>query len=233
MASPKPRRDVVERVRAALAAAADPVAAPTMQAYMKSPLPYYGVRVPDVRRIVGSVCADLPIDGREAWEATVRAIYDEATHREERYAALALVGHRLARPYADAAAMPLYEHLIRTGAWWDLVDEVAHRVGDALRSDRAAVTVAVERWTVSDSLWVRRASIICQVGHQAATDRALLARAIATNIADPGFFIRKAIGWALRDLSGTDPDWVRAFTASHGEALSPLSRREALRRIGG
>jgi 3-methyladenine DNA glycosylase AlkD len=229
-ASP-PRRDVVAQVRAALAAAGDPSAAPAMQAYMKSALPYHGVRVPEVRRIVRPIYAAHPIDGRDAWEATVRAMYDDATHREERYAAFALVGHRLYAEYADGAAVPLYEHLIRAGAWWDLVDEASHRVGVALRADRPAVTAALDQWAVADSLWLRRSSIICQVGHKADTDRALLARAIEANAGDRDFFIRKAIGWALRDLSGTDPDWVRAFVSAHGSDLSALSRREALRRL--
>jgi 3-methyladenine DNA glycosylase AlkD len=230
MTAARADRTVIERVRSGLAAAGDPDAAVAMQAYMKSAMPYHGVRVPEVRRIARRVYDASPIDGRRAWEATVRAMYDEATHREERYAALALVAHRLYRPYADGQSMPLYEHLIRTGAWWDLVDETSHRVGDALRADRRAVTAAVELWIGSDSLWLRRASIICQVGHRADTDLALLARAIEPNVADSDFFVRKAIGWALRDISTTDPAWVRAFVDDH-EGLSPLSRREALRKL--
>jgi 3-methyladenine DNA glycosylase AlkD len=225
------RRDIVDEVRTALAAAGDPAAAPAMQAYMKSALPYYGVRVPEVRRIVRPIYAAHPLGGRAAWEATVRAMYDEATHREERYAALALVGHRLYSALADAEAMPLYEHLIRAGAWWDLVDDVSHQVGRALRADRRNVTAVLDRWIRADDLWLRRSSIICQLGHKDGTDRALLARAIEANVEDRDFFIRKAIGWALRDLSTSDPDWVRAFVSDHEADLSPLSRREAMRRL--
>jgi 3-methyladenine DNA glycosylase AlkD len=190
------------------------------------------VRVPVVRTIVRAVYAELPIDGRAAWEATVRTLYDEATHREERYAALALLGHRLYSAFADAAAMPLYEHLIVTGAWWDLVDETSRRVGIALRADRAAVTAAIDRWTAADSLWLRRSSIICQVGHKDDTDLELLERAVVANTADSEFFLRKAIGWALRDLSTANPEWVRAFVETHDARLSGLSGREALRKIG-
>jgi 3-methyladenine DNA glycosylase AlkD len=225
------RRDIVDEVRAALAAAGDPAAAPAMQAYMKSAMPYYGVRVPEVRKIARATYAARRIDGRAAWEATVRTMYDEATHREERYAALALVGHRLYAAFADADAMPLYEHLIRVGAWWDLVDDTSHQVGVALRADRSRVSAVLDRWTRAGDLWLRRSSIICQLGHKAGTDRALLTRAIEASIDDGDFFIRKAIGWALRDLSTTDPDWVRAFVSDHESDLSPLSRREAMRRI--
>jgi 3-methyladenine DNA glycosylase AlkD len=225
------RRDIVDEVRAALAAAADPDAAPAMQAYMKSALPYYGVRVPVVRKAVRAIYAARPIDGRAAWEATVRTMYDQATHREERYAALALVGHRLYSAFADADAMPLYGHLIRVGAWWDLVDDTSHHVGVALRADRQRVTAALDRWTHANNLWLRRSSIICQLGHKGDTDRALLTRAIEASVGDREFFIRKAIGWALRDLSSSDPDWVRAFVSDHESDLSPLSRREAMRRL--
>ena len=147
-----------------------------MQAYMKSALPYYGVRVP----CGAQHCPDdlhAVARSRSATRGTRPSglLYDDATHREERYAALALVGHRLYSGYADVAAMPLYEHLVTTGAWWDLVDEASHRVGDALRADRAGVTAELDRWIAADSLWMRRSSIICQVGHRADTDLGLLA----------------------------------------------------------
>ena len=76
---------------------------------------------------------------------------------------------------------------------------------------------------------MRRASIICQLGRRGDTDLDLLSTAITANVDDPEFFIRKAIGWALRDYARHDPDWVRAFVASH--PLSPLSRREALKQL--
>ena len=71
----------------------------------------------------------------------MRALWDEATHREERYAALALGRHRLARDWRDPASLDLWRHLVVTGAWWDLVDETAsHLVGDVLARHRAAAT---------------------------------------------------------------------------------------------
>ncbi|MCY1188000.1 DNA alkylation repair enzyme [compost metagenome] len=80
-------------------------------------------------------------------------------------------------------------------------------------------------------MWIRRAAITAQLGAKSATDPALLAAVVEPNLTDPEFFIRKAIGWALRDFAATDPEWVRDFAARHGGALSPLSRREALRKI--
>jgi 3-methyladenine DNA glycosylase AlkD len=93
------------------------------------------------------------------------------------------------------------------------------------------MSIVLRRWSTDADFWIRRAAITAQLGAKSATDRALLAAVIEPNLADSEFFIRKAIGWALRDYAATDPDWVRAFAARHGEALSPLSRREALRKL--
>lgn len=78
-------------------------------------------------------------------------------------------------------------------------------------------------------MWVRRAAITAQLGAKSKTDADLLAAVISSNLSDNEFFIRKAIGWALREYSKTDPAWVRAFASSNAGALSPLSTREALR----
>jgi 3-methyladenine DNA glycosylase AlkD len=230
-AAARPDRVIVAAVRAALRQAADPAAAEPMQRYMKSKMPYFGVRVPIVRRLSKAVYDAHRIDDRPTWVATFLALFDEAGHREERYAALALVAHRYYRSFAGPDLLVPYEHLIRTGAWWDLADETAHRVGDVLEADRREATVVVRRWATSDDLWVRRASIICQVGHKADTDLDLLAFAIEPNIGEQDFFLRKAIGWALREVAYVEPDWVRRFVAAHDD-LSALSRREALKHIG-
>ena len=228
----QPRADLVAAVRATLLEAADPDRAAPMQAYMKSTMPYYGVRMPDVRRRVRLVLNDLKIGDREVWEATIRQLYDGATHREERYAALTLASHRYYRDFATAPrSLTLYEHLIRTGAWWDLVDETSHRVGDVLRGHRDDVSAVIREWSTAGDLWVRRSAIICQVGHKTDTDLALLSDAIEPNIPDRDFFIRKAIGWALREVAYVEPEWVHSFIDKH-PSLAPLSVREAVKHIG-
>ena len=80
--------------------------------------------------------------------------------------------------------------------------------------------------------WLRRTSVICQVAAKDSTDVALLELACEVNLDDGDFFLRKAIGWALRQHARTDPDWVRAFVAAHGDRISGLSRREALKHLG-
>jgi 3-methyladenine DNA glycosylase AlkD len=225
------QRDLVVGLRAALAVAGDAAKAPQMQAYMKSSLPYYGVPMPEVRKIARAAYADWPFPDRAGWEAAVRAIFDEATHREEWYAALMLLRHRRAVGYLDQAVTPLLEHLITSAAWWDVVDDVSHAVGTALAQDESGVEPVVRRWISSDDLWLRRAAIICQLGRRTETDLTLLVDAIRPAMPEREFFLRKAIGWALREYAKTDPGWVRAFVADHEDELSGLSRREALKNL--
>jgi 3-methyladenine DNA glycosylase AlkD len=118
-----------------------------------------------------------------------------------------------------------------TGAWWDLVDELTRPVGAVLRAVGPPAASVVRAWSTDDDLWLRRAAILCQLGARAGTDRVLLADCIAPNLADREFFIRKAIGWALRDLARTDPVWVAAYVRAAGDRLSPLSRREATKHL--
>ncbi|MGD9960034.1 DNA alkylation repair protein [Nocardioides sp.] len=227
-----PDHQFIDDVTAALASAGDPERAVAQQRYMKSAMPYYGITSPRLKTLLRPILAAHPPSDRAAWEATVRTLWDDASHREERYAAIALARHRAARPWLDPDSLDLWRHLIVTGAWWDLVDEVAtHLVREVLASHRGAVTPAVRAWASDSDLWLRRAAVICQVGLKDRTDLDLLRASIDANLDDTSFWLRKAIGWALRDQARTDPDWVRAEVDRLGERLSGLSRREALKHL--
>jgi len=217
---------LVDAVRAGLREAADPERAPAMAAYMKSAMPFLGVRRPAVRRLVRAAAkADPPADLATLAD-TARELWDGAAYREERYAAQDLLGLRLARGRSEL--LPLHQHLAVTGAWWDHVDEVAVRIGEILDAD-LRVADTVRRWSEDPDRWLRRLAILSQLGRRERTDRALLAAVIEPNVPDREFFVRKAIGWALREVAYVDPDWVRAFVAGHD--LAPLSRREALKHL--
>jgi len=227
-----PDHALVSAIRAALVAGGDPEGALQQQRYMKSTLPYRGFTSPRLKALLRPLLAEHPPADPDSWEATVRTLWDEATHREEWYAALAVARHREARAWLAPASMPLFRHLVVTGAWWDVVDETAtHLVGPALVAHRAELTAVLREWAIDADLWVRRTAVICQVGRKEATDTDLLRHAIEANVDDRTFWLRKAIGWALRDLARTDPDWVRAEVARHGDRLSGLSRREALKHL--
>lgn len=230
----EPQRELITAVKAGLAAAADTVKAPEMQAYMKSAMPYYGVFTPGQRKLFRAVFAAHPLPDRAAWLATVRALWDEATHREERYAAIALTGAKEYAHWQGPDLVPgLYRDLIVDGAWWDYVDDIAtHRVGPLLHAAPEPVTPVMRDWSAGSDPWLRRSAIICQVGRKSGTDTELLALAIDRAAGERDFFLRKAIGWALREYAKTDPDWVRGFLADRAGRLSPLSVRVALTHLG-
>jgi 3-methyladenine DNA glycosylase AlkD len=214
---------MIEAIRRELAARADPAKAPGMQAYMKSAMPFLGVQKPGRVEVARTVFPAYALDGFDAWRDTVLRLWREATYREERYLAIALARDRRYRAHRTMAALPLYEELIVTGAWWDFVDEVAIGLVGELE-----VGSFLREWAAADQdMWKRRTAIIAQVTRRA--DAQLLFDCIEPNRADPEFFIRKAIGWALRDHSKADPDGVERYCATH--ELSPLSRREALRNL--
>jgi 3-methyladenine DNA glycosylase AlkD len=218
-------------VREALAAAADPAKAAPMQAYMKSAMPYRGVQSPTVRRVWLEVSDEHVLASADDWRDTLLELWSAAQFREERYAALELLGDRRYRAFRTLEALPLYERLIVEGAWWDLVDGIATRhVGDLLRRYPAPMRAHLVAWSTGDDLWLRRTSIICQVGLKQATDAQLLFECIEPSRRSREFFLRKAIGWALRAYAATAPAAVRAYVASH--ELSGLSRREALKHLG-
>jgi 3-methyladenine DNA glycosylase AlkD len=223
---------LVEGVRAALAEAGDPERARAQQRYMKSEMPYRGLTAPQLKALLRPLLAAHPPPDRETWEAGIRALWDGATYREERYAAIALARHRAARTWQDPAALDLYRHLVTTGAWWDLVDVIAgHLVGDILAAHRAAGTPVIRAWAVDEDLWLRRTAVLSQLGHGPDTDTSLLHDVIDANVDDRSFWLRKAIGWALRQYARTDPAWVRAEVDTLGPRLSGLSRREALKHL--
>ncbi len=225
-------RVLVDVIRAGLSAAGDPQLAEQQQRYMKSAMPYHGVAMADVRRIARRGLKARPPADRATWLATVRVLWDEAGHREDRYAALTLARLTRAREWRDPAFLDACEHLVVTGGWWDLVDETAaHLVGDVLGRHRQAVTPRVRAWAEADDVWLRRTAVICQLRHGGDTDLSLLRHAVERNVDDPSFWLRKAIGWALRQYARTDPAWVRSEIDRLGDRLSPLSRKEASKHL--
>lgn len=231
---------LVDAIRAALAdpAVADPERAVAQRAYMKSPMPFRGLSKPELAGILGPLLRDpaLAPRTREEWADAVCSLVDHATHREEWYAALAVAAHRSARGWQDPDALPLYRHVVTTTGWWDVVDPVAaDLVGPILLAHREVVTPVMRSDAVDPHLWVRRTAILAQLKHRDATDVDLLGEVVDANLEGSlhgsDFFIRKAIGWALRQYARTDPAWVQEFVAARGPRLSGLSRREALKHL--
>lgn len=210
-----------------LEAVADPGRAPRMQAYMKSSMPYLGVAVPAVRAVTNAAARQHPPASVDQLGATVTALWRGATHREHRYAATEL--SRLEMAAGSLALLSVYREMIVTGAWWDHVDAVAPRLGQLLVTHPGELTPLLLAWSTEPDRWLRRASIIAQLGLKARTDVDLMTRVIDANVSDRDFFVRKAIGWSLRDYARTDPEWVRRFVDARASTLSSLSRKQATR----
>ena len=170
--------ELIAAVRAALRGAAQPELAPPMQAYMKSATPFLGVRVPVMRTLTRAEAKLRPFAASADLSDTVLRLWREAGYREERYAAITSPDTPAARRLRDLALLQTLRELIVTGAWWDYVDELAHRAGDLLAGWPAEVRPALLTWARSDDRWLRRASIICQLGARDRTDMELLTIAI-------------------------------------------------------
>jgi len=217
-------------LRRSLKAAGDPARAEQQQAYMKSAMPFAGVSVPETTRMARSLFQANPLASRDVWVETILKLWREARVREERYATLSLIGLRSCRHWRDPALLDVYEELIVTGAWWDFVDEIAAKlVGELLANHPRQIKPVLRRWSRDDDMWKRRTAILAQLKFGTDTNFALLESFIAPSIDSREFFLRKAIGWALREYSKTNPQAVIDFVSVNEDRLSGLSRREALK----
>jgi 3-methyladenine DNA glycosylase AlkD len=222
---------LINAIREGLRTAGDAGKAPDMQRYMKSEMPFRGVPSPERTALAKRLFTAHVLTDEAEWRSTILTLWRDAAYREERYMAIALTGDRRYKTWQTPALLPLYEELIVTGGWWDYVDEIAsRRIGPLLRAFPDEMTPAMYKWATEADLWKRRTSIICQLTFKEATDTELLSTAIESNLGDRDFFIRKGIGWALRQFARTEPAWVRAFVDSH-QGLSPLSVREAVKHL--
>ena len=231
-------RPLVDAIRAGLRAFAEPQQALAAQAYMKSALPFHGVATPKRRELQAAAVQAWPCADTAKLAATMAVLWREATHREERYIAaeLACVGRH--RALSNLSLLPLYEEMISSGAWWDYCDTISgHALLPLLQRHPEVMKPRLRRWARGRDLWLRRAAITGQRSLKGSDfDARLLYATILPSIGDSPlareFFLRKGIGWALRERAYQAPSEVRAFCTEYAASLSPLTVREALRRIG-
>ena len=221
------------KLRRAFQQAGDPDRAPVMQAYMKSAMPYFGISTTALRALCKAAYTEVQIETAEKWQGQVLDIWRNARFREERYAAIGLTGDKRFRPFQTPAAVKMYEEMIVTGAWWDYVDSIAsNRIGPILKDYPAPMRRKMLAWSKSADMWKRRTSIICQLGFKGETDLELLYACIEPSLGSKEFFLKKAIGWALRQYARTDAEEVREYVRRNRARLSGLSCREALKHFG-
>lgn len=222
-----PGRSLAEDAARQLRAAGTPARARGAQAYMKTADPFFGVAAGPLRAVLKGLEGRYAPATQADYLAQVSALW-AIPEREGKYAAVEWA--RRFTGFIRLEALPLYERMIREGRWWDTVDAIAaHLVGRLLRERRPELGPMVEVWSRDPDLWIRRTAVLAQLKHKGVTDEAQLFALCLRLAPEKEFFIRKAIGWALREYSKTAPARVAAFLADHGEALSGLSRREARR----
>ncbi|MET0283527.1 MAG: DNA alkylation repair protein [Polyangiales bacterium] len=223
---------LLHTLRAALLRIAEPERARAMQTYMKSTMPYHGVAAAGVRAVCKDVFTSYPFESAESWRADVLTLWSTADFREERYAAIALSGHRGARPFQNLDALPMYEEMVVSGAWWDYVDAIAsHRIGGLLKAFPREMRRTLLHWSHEPDPWKRRSAILAQLGFRERTDLTLLFACIEPSLGAEDFFLRKAIGWALRQAAREHPRDIVRYVKDHEPLLSPLSKREALKNV--
>lgn len=218
-----------QAIGVALRALANPVRAVPMRAYMKEQFPFLGIAAPARRAAVAALAPWKP--GAEALWANASALW-ALPEREFRYTAIDLLARHVKQLTLDD--VPTLLQWAQTDPWWDTVDSLAGVVGDVIRlalPHQPQAQACMDQAACHPSLWVRRVALLHQLGWRQQTDVRRLQTYILCRVDDPEFFIRKAMGWALRDLARTQPETVVAFVQAHRHQLSALTVREATKHM--
>jgi 3-methyladenine DNA glycosylase AlkD len=202
--------------------------AAAMKAYMKGRFEFYGIKSPERRELQKQFLADhglpVPFD-----PAVFRACW-QADQREFQMFGLDLLRRQAKKVQEHDLA--LIEELITTKSWWDTVDGLASWIcGPYFQKFPEKTRPITDAWAVSQNMWLRRTSILFQLGYKVKTDAKILTDHIEKNLGSDEFFINKAIGWSLRELGKVEPDFVRQYIAKMESKLHPLSIREALKNL--
>ncbi|MFF5784959.1 DNA alkylation repair protein [Streptomyces sp. NPDC012693] len=219
---------VLDRLTTVYPAAGNPFRAQEMVAYMKGVAPFLGVRTPE-RRILSRTVLDGTPRPDETDCAAVALRCFALPEREYHYFAVDYLRRHVRR--CSSGFLPVARRLVTTVSWWDTVDHLAaHVVGGLVAAD-PALGDRMDEWIEDEDLWVARTALLHQLRFKGATDADRLFAYCLRRAPDTDFFLRKAIGWALREYAGTAPGEVRAFVAANASRLSPLSVREALKHL--
>jgi 3-methyladenine DNA glycosylase AlkD len=216
-------------IETALRAQADAQQAVPMKAYMLDQFEFLGVPAGPRRQALKEALKGLPkfLGNGDELLALAQALW-RLPEREFRYVAIDLLAKH--HKQLDVSALPCILQLVQTDSWWDTVDGLAGVVGDMVLRAKASqpdVQRHMDDALVHRKLWVRRVAMLHQLGWRGQTDQERLFRYALALAPETDFFIRKAVGWALRDHARTQPDAVRAFLRLHADHLSGLTRREA------
>jgi len=219
--------DYASSLRQHFQAHADAASAEKMQKYMLNQFPFFGIPSPLRKELVRAFIAEQGLPQPCELDEVVKQVWN-LPERELHYAIMEIA----ARPafLKDEGRPKLYRFMIKQFSWWDTVDFIASNlVGAWLKRHPDYTVELVQEYLDSDSMWLQRTALLFQLKYRQATNEALLFEAIQKLNHSKEFFIRKAIGWALREYSKTNPQAVIDFVAN--TTLQPLSSREAMRII--
>jgi 3-methyladenine DNA glycosylase AlkD len=201
-----------------------------MKKYMRDQFEFLGIKTPVRAALMKEFIKEHGLPPLEELDVIVRELWS-LPQREFQYTVTSLIGK--VEKKLEPEFISTLEYLIVTKSWWDTVDTLAgNTVGVHFRRFPKVREKYLKKWRKSDNFWLRRTAILFQLGYKEETDFDLLCEIIRENLGSDEFFINKAIGWALRQYAWTNPAPVKKFVRETKQ-LSPLSRREALKNIGG
>jgi len=207
--------------------AADPIVAEGQKAYMKNHFPFFGMKT-EIRR--GITSAHFKTQGLLDENSLYTVIYElwSLPQREFQYAAVELLHFH--RKIFSRETIGCIEYCLTNKSWWDTVDAL-NTLGAGIYFEKFPdrIKTITGRWNRSNDIWLNRSSLLFQLKYKSGTDLELLSKYIVRLSTSKEFFIRKAIGWVLREYAKTDPQWVQKFVIEN--QLSPLSKKEALKNI--
>jgi 3-methyladenine DNA glycosylase AlkD len=206
----------------------DPVRASRMRKYMKDRFDYFGIGTPERRALTTAHLREYGLPEWTRMHPIARSLW-EMNERECQYTAIDLLSRM--KKKLGPQDLPLLEYLIGTKSWWDTVDGVAGWLaGELFKRHPDLILPTTRKWMASGNLWLQRSCLLFQMKYKEKTDLDLLFGFIDRLSDHNSFWIRKAIGWSLREYSKTDPRAVSSYVIAH-PGLSGLSKREALKVI--
>ena len=215
-------------LRRRLEAASAPERAEAMSAYLRNQFPFLGIGAKDRRAATRPTLVAAKTASTDELIAFAAACWEEP-EREFAYVACDVL--RTQAPRLEPRHLDAVRSLLTARSWWDTIDPLATRtVGTMVRTNPELVGT-MDRWVHSDDFWLARTAILHQLLFGEATDAQRLLSYCEARAGDDEFFIRKAIGWALRQYARVDPAAVRTFVVAHDGELSGLTKREALKHL--
>jgi 3-methyladenine DNA glycosylase AlkD len=217
----------VKNLTGKFSAKADPERSLQMSKYMKNLFDYYGIQATRRREISRNFMREEEIPLKNELFDILKELWS-VPQRECQYFGMELAA-RFTKE-TEKEDLKIYEWMILDKSWWDTVDFIAaNLVGSYFLHFPEKTKPEMSKWLNSGNIWLQRATLIFQLKYKEKTDTELLSNHIYALREHPDFFIRKAIGWSLREYGKTNPGWVIEFVDRN--ELSPLSKREALKRL--